>query len=39
MGMLSNSDFEKKAYGQHTNIIDKVFTFLSTRKEEFQMIT
>ena len=25
-------DFEKKAYGQHTNIIDKVFTFLSTRK-------
>ena len=27
-------DFEKKAYGQHTNIIDKVFTFLSTRKKK-----
>lgn len=25
-------DFEKKAYGQHTNIVDKVFMFLSTRK-------
>ncbi len=25
-------DFEKKAYGQHINIIDKVFNFLSTRK-------
>ena len=25
-------DFEKKAYGQHVNIIDKVFMFLSTRK-------
>ena len=25
-------DFEKKAYGQHINIIDKVFMFLSTRK-------
>ena len=25
-------DFEKKAYGQHINIIDKVFQFLSTRK-------
>ena len=25
-------DFEKKAYGQHINIIDKVFKFLSTRK-------
>ena len=24
-------DFEKKAYGQHINIIDKVFLFLSTR--------
>ena len=24
-------DFEKKAYGQHANIIDKVFQFLSTR--------
>ena len=27
-------DFEKKAYGQHINIIDKVFTFLSTRKNK-----
>ena len=26
-------DFEKKAYGQHINIIDKVFKFLSTRKK------
>ena len=26
-------DFEKKAYGQHVNIIDKVFQFLSTRKK------
>ena len=25
-------DFEKKAYGQHINIIDKVFQFLTTRK-------
>ncbi len=25
-------DFEKKAYNQHLNIIDKVFQFLSTRK-------
>ena len=25
-------DFEKKAYGQHLNIVDKVFKFLSTRK-------
>ncbi len=25
-------DFEKKAYGQHINVIDKVFQFLSTRK-------
>ncbi len=25
-------DFEKKAYGQHINIIDKVFKYLSTRK-------
>jgi ATP-dependent RNA helicase SUPV3L1/SUV3 len=29
-------DFEKKAYGQHINIIDKVFQFLTTRKKEFQ---
>ena len=26
-------DFEKKAYGQHINIIDKVFKYLSTRKK------
>ena len=26
-------DFEKKAYGQHINIVDKVFMFLSTRKK------
>ena len=26
-------DFEKKAYGQHITIIDKVFQFLSTRKK------
>jgi len=26
-------DFEKKAYGQHINIIDTVFKFLSTRKK------
>ena len=26
-------DFEKKAYGQHIDIIDKVFQFLSTRKK------
>jgi ATP-dependent RNA helicase SUPV3L1/SUV3 len=25
-------DFEKKAYGQHINIIDKVFQFLTSRK-------
>merc|ERR1711991_616154 len=25
-------DFEKKAYGQHINVINKVFQFLSTRK-------
>ena len=25
-------DFEKKAYGQHINIIDKVFQFLTTKK-------
>ena len=25
-------DFEKKAYGQHIKIVDKVFQFLSTRK-------
>jgi ATP-dependent RNA helicase SUPV3L1/SUV3 len=27
-------DFEKKAYGQHIGIIDKVFQFLSTRKKK-----
>mgnify|MGYP003317863681 FL=1 len=27
-------DFEKKAYGQHVNVIDKVFQFLSTRNRE-----
>tara|TARA_A100000164_G_scaffold255193_1_gene227362 strand:+ start:60 stop:2525 length:2466 start_codon:yes stop_codon:yes gene_type:complete len=26
-------DFEKKAYGQHINIIDRVFKFLSTRNK------
>tara|TARA_B110000438_G_C15809186_1_gene648819 strand:- start:1053 stop:3131 length:2079 start_codon:yes stop_codon:yes gene_type:complete len=26
-------DFEKKAYGQHVNIVDTVFKFLSTRKK------
>ncbi len=25
-------DFEKKAYGQHINVVDKVFQFLTTRK-------
>ena len=27
-------DFEKKAYGQHINIVDAVFKFLSTRKKK-----
>tara|TARA_B100001027_G_scaffold216273_1_gene192152 strand:+ start:1410 stop:3875 length:2466 start_codon:yes stop_codon:yes gene_type:complete len=27
-------DFEKKAYGQHINVIDKVFKFLCTRKNK-----
>ncbi len=27
-------DFEKRAYGQHINIIDKVFQFLSLRKKK-----
>ena len=27
-------DFEKKAYGQHINVVDKVFRFLSTRKRK-----
>ena len=26
-------DFEKKAYGQHINVIDKVFQFLTTRRK------
>ena len=26
-------DFEKKAYGQHINVVDTVFKFLSTRKK------
>ncbi len=26
-------DFEKKAYGQHLNVVDAVFKFLSTRKK------
>jgi ATP-dependent RNA helicase SUPV3L1/SUV3 len=31
-------DFEKKAYGQHINIIDKVFQFLTTRKKRIPSI-
>ena len=27
-------DFEKKAYGHHINVVDKVFQFLSTRKNK-----
>jgi ATP-dependent RNA helicase SUPV3L1/SUV3 len=27
-------DFEKKAYGQHINIVDKVFKFLTTKKQK-----
>jgi ATP-dependent RNA helicase SUPV3L1/SUV3 len=27
-------DFDKKAYGQHIDIVDKVFQFLSTRKKK-----
>ena len=27
-------DFEKKAYGQHINVVDKVFQFLTTRKNK-----
>ena len=30
--MLSDTRFREKAYGQHINVIDKVFQFLSTRK-------
>jgi ATP-dependent RNA helicase SUPV3L1/SUV3 len=31
-------DFEKKAYGQHINIIDKVFQFLTTRKKRIPSV-
>ena len=31
-------DFEKKAYGQHINVIDKVFQFLSTRKRKIPSV-
>ena len=31
-------DFEKRAYGQHINIIDKVFQFLSTRKKKIPSV-
>jgi ATP-dependent RNA helicase SUPV3L1/SUV3 len=31
-------DFEKKAYGHHINIIDKVFQFLTTRKKRIPSI-
>ena len=31
-------DFEKKAYGQHISIIDKVFQFLSTRKKKIPSV-
>ena len=27
-------DFEKKAYGQHINVVDKVYRFLSTQKKK-----
>ncbi len=27
-------DFEKKAYGQHINVVDKVFQFLTTKKNK-----
>ena len=30
-------DFEKKAYGQHINIVETVFKFLSLKKKEYQM--
>ena len=32
-------DFEKKAYGQHINVVDAVFKFLSIKKKESQMNT
>jgi ATP-dependent RNA helicase SUPV3L1/SUV3 len=31
-------DFEKKAYGQHINVIDKVFQFLTTRKRRIPSV-
>ena len=31
-------DFEKKAYGQHINVVDKVFQFLTTRKKKIPSI-
>ena len=31
-------DFEKKAYGQHINVIDKVFKFLCTRKNKIPSV-
>ena len=31
-------DFEKRAYGQHINIIDKVFQFLTTRKKRIPSV-
>ena len=32
-------DFERKAYGQHINVVDAVFKFLSIKKKEFQTNT
>ncbi len=31
-------DFEKKAYGQHINVVDRVFQFLTTRKKKIPSI-
>ncbi len=31
-------DFEKKAYGQHINVVDKVFQFLTTRRRRIPSI-
>ena len=31
-------DFEKKAYGQHINVVDKVFQFLTTRKKKIPSV-
>ena len=38
MGMLSDTWFWKKAYGQHINVIDKVFQYLSTKKKNTKQI-